>query len=196
MTELTPLQKAMCERSFVIHQGDFDKIAITLGVPRRLVIDYVTSKGMNLDAFEHILPETQGEAKKRKTDKSMKRYNASYLQNIEKAEIHPFFIPCNHTGPCTKENCSCVQHAVFCTKHCVWGEKGENFFRGCNCKGSRCGTKACPCFASKRECDPDLCVNCRTCTDPPGKPVTESEVSQRQRQHEAKPSSYWWPSPL
>lgn len=172
MTELTPLQRTMCERLHTVHQGDFDKIALTLGAPRKLVFDYITSKGMNLDAFEHILPDTQGEAKKRRADKSMKRYNASWLKKVESAEIHPFFVPCNHTGPCSEENCSCVRNSFFCTKHCVWGEKSRNFFRGCNCKGGTCRTKGCPCYASNRECDPDWCTKCGTCTDLPGRPAT------------------------
>ena len=143
--ELTPMQKSVCERTFLIHQGDYDKIALTLGVQRRLVVDYVTSQGMKLNDFELIRPDTQGESKKRKLGKnSMKNYNISWLKRVEDAEIHPFFVPCNHSGPCSEENCSCIQNRFFCTKHCVWGAKSRNFFRGCSCKGGKCCTKHVP----------------------------------------------------
>ena len=33
-------------------------------------------------------------------------------------------------------------------------------FVGCQCRGCRCSTRACPCFAANRECDPDLCRPC------------------------------------
>lgn len=35
-------------------------------------------------------------------------------------------------------------------------------FQGCQCSGCRCQTRACPCFASSRECDPDLCRACQS----------------------------------
>ena len=60
-----------------------------------------------------------------------------------------------------------LQNAHFCTKFCVNGAASRNFFQGCRCK-SNCQTKACPCFAAKRECDPDLCTTCGACTDPEG----------------------------
>lgn len=174
MKELTAAQKVICERTFVMHQGDCDKIAVTLGAPRKLVADYVASEGMNLDIYKHIRPDTELEAKKRKAygKKSMKGYNASWLKRVEDAEIHPFFVPCDHKGPCSEENCSCVKNRFFCTKHCVWGEKSRNYFRGCSCKGGKCCTKSCACYAAKRECDPDLCVACGACTDPAGKPAS------------------------
>jgi hypothetical protein len=170
MKELTPFQKAVCEHSFLIHQGDIDRMAITLGAPRRLVETHVREQGFTLEEFQHVDPKKR---KISKNDKTMKQYNPAWLKRVQDAEIHPFFVPCNHTGPCDEGNCSCVKNAFFCTKHCVWGEDGKNFFRGCACKGGRCRTKACPCFAAKRECDPDLCLTCGACTDPPNQPATE-----------------------
>lgn len=192
MKELTASQKAICERTFVIHQGDYDKIALTLRAPRKLVEDYVTSQGMNLDEFKHIQPEPQAAAKKRraskKRNKSMKNYNPALLKRVVNAQIHPFFVPCDHSGPCTDaEVCSCTQNSFFCTKHCVWGEKSVNFFKGCSCSG-KCNTKSCACFAANRECDPDLCTSCGTCTDSPGQPATNQRcrndnISMRRHAH-------------
>lgn len=175
MKELSDSQKVLVERTFVIHQGDYDKIAITIGAPRKIVEDYCTSQGMNLDAYDHIRPDPEQEAKKRKAaaakKNSMKSYDPKLLKRIKEAEIHPFYYPCLHAGPCTEENCSCIQNRFFCTKYCVWGEKSRNFYQGCSCK-SACTSKGCPCFAAKRECDPDLCLSCGTCCDAPGKPAT------------------------
>lgn len=41
-----------------------------------------------------------------------------------------------------------------CSKSC------KNRFRGCHCAKSQCMSRQCPCFASGRECDPDVCRNC------------------------------------
>ena len=170
MNELTPFQKSICEHSFLIHQGDVMKMAITMGAPPHLVEAFVKEHGLSLKEFQHVNPKKRRIGK---NDKTMRQYNMTWLKRVEDAEIHPFFVPCNHVGLCNEENCSCVQNAFFCTKHCVWGEEGPNFFRGCSCKGGRCRTKSCPCYAAKRECDPDLCLTCGACTDPPNQPATE-----------------------
>ncbi len=77
----------------------------------------------------------------------------------------PFFFPCHHTGRCSAKNgCTCIQNEYVCTKHCVWGEFGDNFFPGCNCKGDCSVAKNCPCRDAGRECDPDIC-GCAASTD-------------------------------
>ena len=69
----------------------------------------------------------------------------------------PFFFPCYHTGRCSARNgCTCIENEYVCTKHCIWGEFGDNFFPGCNCKGDCSEAKYCPCRDAGRECDPDI----------------------------------------
>jgi hypothetical protein len=43
--DLTQLQKAVCERMFLIFQGDTQKIAITPGAPSETVANYRSSQG-------------------------------------------------------------------------------------------------------------------------------------------------------
>ena len=125
---------------------------------------------------------------KQNQKRAMKRYNQTWLKRVQKAEIHPEFYPCVHKEPCSDDTCSCVQNAFFCTKHCVWGEKSRNMFRGCMCKNGQCNTNSCPCFAAQRECDPDLCHNCSACSDPPDRPASEQRcrndnISMRRHAH-------------
>lgn len=176
--ELTQLQKAVCERMFLIFQGDTQKIAITMGAPPDAVANYCRLKGFKLGEFQHLKEEhiQMFNSKKRKKGsvncwQSMNNYNPTWLKRVEDSEIHPVFVPCDHDEPCSEETCSCVKNAFFCTKHCAWERRSRNFFRGCACNG-RCTTKSCSCFAAKRECDPDLCKACGACTDPPNKPAT------------------------
>lgn len=69
------------------------------------------------------------------------------------------FVPCSHEGPCSKANCWCVQNGSFCEKYCCCGVDCKHKFPGCNCH-SGCTSKACPCVAANRSCDPDLCGVC------------------------------------
>ena len=69
-------------------------------------------------------------------------------------------IPCDHDGPCTEDNCSCVQRGQFCSKLCRCDDCDKKY-PGCRCSGG-CRTRMCDCVGLGRECDPDLC-GCRCC---------------------------------
>eukprot|EP00884_Botryococcus_braunii_P022780 jgi/Botrbrau1/9186/Bobra.0236s0016.2 len=66
--------------------------------------------------------------------------------------------PCKCKEVCD-ETCSCFKSLNFCDKFCACPPKCSLRFVGCKCT-SGCKTKTCPCSASGRECDPDLCQNC------------------------------------
>ena len=55
--------------------------------------------------------------------------------------------------------CSCVRDGNFCEIWCGCSGRCGNDFTGCNCK-TACNSRACPCVAANRECDPDLCKRC------------------------------------
>jgi len=188
--ELTPIQKSICERAFLIFQGDTKKIAKAIGSTSMAVATYAKEKGMELRSPRFVTPSKLPKKKKEKHDfKSMKNYNAKWLNRITSMEIHPAFIPCDHDEPCNDETCSCVKNGFFCTKHCGWGCKSRNFFRGCACKAGQCRSNSCPCFAAKRECDPDLCRACGACTEPPnqradtGQRCRNDSISMRRHAH-------------
>ncbi len=94
----------------------------------------------------------------------------------------PDYNPCDHEGPCTIENCSCIQNSLHCEKYCrcssprVNGASTHeadwcpNAYFGCSCKGG-CKTKQCDCFGNDRECDPDFC-SCLNSTNKDGTQCT------------------------
>ncbi|KAL7443937.1 hypothetical protein ACHAXM_010947 [Skeletonema potamos] len=169
--DLSQVQQSICERLYLIYQGDTEKMASALGASTEAVQSFVTLKKIKLHDPQYVTPELL----KRKRDRvqsyvSMRNYKPEYLNNIQNASIHPAFIPCDHDEPCNQSNCSCIKNAFFCTKHCGWGRMSINFFRGCACKGP-CRLPTCACYAAKRECDPDLCRSCGACTDPPNAPA-------------------------
>lgn len=171
---LDGMQRVICEHAFQIFQGDTEKIASVIGCNIKSLQSYIKERSIKLKNPIQVKEQTSSQEPKKKKrkvvdNKSMKYYNPSWLKRVQDTELHPPFDQCNHTEPCSFETCSCVQNAFFCTKHCTWGEKSRNFFRGCSCKAGQCRTMSCTCFAAKRECDPDLCLMCGACTDPPNK---------------------------
>jgi hypothetical protein len=173
---LSQAKQSICERLYLIHQGDIEKMALDLGSSTKAVQSFVTLNKIKLHDPQYVTPELL----KRKRDRvqsyvSMRNYNPEYLKNIQNTSIHPAFIPCDHDGPCNQSNCSCIKNAFFCTKHCGWGRMSTNFFRGCACKAGQCRLSNCACYAAKRECDPDLCRSCGACTDPPNAPAGDGQ---------------------
>jgi SET domain-containing protein len=58
------------------------------------------------------------------------------------------------------DSCACAKRG-FCEKFCICNKNlCKNRFYGCRCS-TNCLTSACPCYAAGRECDEDLCGNCR-----------------------------------
>ena len=174
---LTPAQQSICGRAYLIFRGDIEKVAETIGAAPGSVRAYAKSKKFDPQPSNRFI-KTQVVSSKKNGKRmcisytSMKNYNPKWLRRIQSMVIHPGFLPCDHDEPCNDTTCSCIQNGFFCTKHCGYGNKSPNFFRGCACKAGDCRTNACPCYAAKRECDPDLCRTCGACCDPHGAPAT------------------------
>lgn len=180
LSHLSPLQKVICEHAFQIFRGDVEQMATVFGTNTKPIQEHIQETNIILHCHLHshteesqknIADPKRKKLKIRLENKAMKYYNPVWLKRVQNAEIHPAFYPCSHEEPCSDDTCTCVQNAFFCTKHCVWGSKSRNMFKGCMCN-SQCNTNNCPCFAAQRECDPDLCRNCQSCSDPPNRPAS------------------------
>jgi hypothetical protein len=168
--ELSDLQKVLCKRLYHIFNEDLEKVASAIGIPQQSIMKQVPLEPFH---FSSVDPYAVDRSKK----KRKKKHHYMHGKKIFKDERHNFFFPCNHTGRCTEETCTCIKNGFFCTKHCIWGSSSNpNFFQGCECNSeagekAACDTNYCPCVMAGRECDPDLCKKCGACTvDPPNKP--------------------------
>ncbi|KAI9572122.1 hypothetical protein HD554DRAFT_2015772 [Boletus coccyginus] len=74
--------------------------------------------------------------------------------------------PCHHIGPCSSSSsCPCFTNRSRCQRNCSCSPECNRRWRGCRCSKVKsrwsCMTETCPCVEALRECDPELCVNCR-----------------------------------
>ena len=84
--------------------------------------------------------------------------NKSNRNNLTYKISQNDYIPCDHDGKCTTENCDCIKIRGACEKFCICYKSCKSSYQGCNCQDS-CGF-SCPCVLNMRECDPDICSNC------------------------------------
>lgn len=86
-------------------------------------------------------------------------------------QMKEHFDPCNHDGPCTRDNCGCARNGLMCERFCqCTAETCAIKFTGCACHslGQSClprqkgekGERPCICVQLNRECDPNLCYSC------------------------------------
>jgi len=89
-----------------------------------------------------------------------------YLKSKKRGGYH-----CNHLGSCyNNPECECNISRSFCDKFCICSK--DNcllLFKGCTCQ-NKCENNIeqrdlanCPCIKEGRECDPEICVNCKHC---------------------------------
>lgn len=147
-SELSPFQKAICRRVFLIYQGDTTKVALVINAPKRLVDQFCRSFVVPTERDRKLVIGAKDMSKSYKVGSYPL---ALYMRNTAPG-LRESFVPCVHEGPCTEGECSCIDNGQFCTKACCWGRLSVNFFRGCQCNGP-CQS-SCTCFKAHRECDP------------------------------------------
>ncbi|KAF8441441.1 hypothetical protein L210DRAFT_3663898 [Boletus edulis BED1] len=95
--------------------------------------------------------------------------------------------PCHHTGPCNSSTgCPCFKNQSHCQRHCRCSPECIRRWKGCHCSSARskwgCVTEKCPCVEARRECDPELCMDCSCMWVSPNAPDdTPCRNSQIQR---------------
>ncbi|GMI13811.1 hypothetical protein TrVE_jg10895 [Triparma verrucosa] len=164
-----PFIQALCLRAYLALNGSTSAVATFLSTSETLVKKCLKCHNVTPSTSLQITrtAKTSKPGQKSSSRQGAPKLSGHLLKLHEKKTVHAPFEPCIHDGPCTVANgCTCLKAVNFCTKHCVWGLAGLNTFLGCRCKNGQCRTKACPCFANKRECDPDVCLTCGAGTDP------------------------------
>lgn len=96
-----------------------------------------------------------------------KRHNSIFSNAVdEDSEMRiKTYVPCDHTGPCLKENgCDCAISGIDCESYCGCKSHCLRAFPGCMCKSENdCLNKAkCICAKTNRECDPNKCKGCKS----------------------------------
>ena len=91
-----------------------------------------------------------------------------YLKSKKRGGYH-----CNHLGACyNNPECECNTSHSFCDKFCICSNDNcYILFKGCSCK-DKCENlyeqrdlANCPCIKEGRECDPEICINCKHCNN-------------------------------
>jgi len=170
---LTPRERVICSRLHLIFQSLDGAMSRFLKAIRRT------------DIRSHDLVSTPVVESSLKWPTLSRSRKISEVIRMRSQDIsRPFFFPCFHAGSCNEaNNCSCIENNCLCTKHCMWGEYGVNFFNGCNCSGDCSNAKQCFCRDMNRECDPDVCM-CNCCGASKGecdRKCTNKVVSLAQR---------------
>jgi len=190
--ELSDIYTLLLKRAYVICQGNSSKISHLFKCNESVIEQRIQEQGLSPTDIMTAKLSCIGEGnhpKKTKNKTSISQYNTATRKRGFSKELRPSFEPCHHGfEPCTEANCCCVKSSFLCTKHCSLGAISKNFYRGCACKAGTCRTMACNCFAFGRECDPDVCLECGTCSDPPNETATRQlcrndSISMRRHCH-------------
>lgn len=112
-----------------------------------------THSSVDIEAWRYV--EKKKKAKKKKRSSHIHRTQHQFERQQPRS-----FVPCDHDGECNPETCPCAGDMSYCEKFCACAASCLNRYTGCKCKGCKCRTRACPCYAAHRECDPDLCGSC------------------------------------
>ncbi|KAH7717202.1 SET domain containing protein [Aphelenchoides avenae] len=168
----TPHEEAMFGLIRESAGGDYCKLTEVLamltteGVPKtcRQVYEYARRTAPlspRVESSSQLSPN-RSPAKSKKARNHHRNFRAiKWSSNRGKVENQSVYLPCQHEGPCSKENgCRCVGVDNLCTKYCACQEDCPYRFPGCRCAPGNCRTKQCQCYYASWECDPDVCKSC------------------------------------
>ena len=91
-----------------------------------------------------------------------------YLKSRKRGGYH-----CNHLGACyNNPECDCNVSHCLCDKFCICSKDNcYLLFKGCQCEDfcenihEKRDKSICPCIREGRECDPEICKNCKHCSN-------------------------------
>lgn len=108
--------------------------------------DFLPENRIYIDSYKYIYPSA-GILPKKKNNNQQSNLN------------HIDYIPCNHKGICTIDNCDCIKIRGYCEKFCNCSFFCESIFKGCECKNNCLFN--CKCNNESRLCDSDICYECK-----------------------------------
>ncbi|RZC21871.1 Histone-lysine N-methyltransferase EZA1 isoform A [Glycine soja] len=136
-------------------------------MPHESIPSSITNRNdkINEDCIDQEIPSRSSPRKKLKTRKFSFSQKSIALSprwkrvGYGKDNCNKQYTPCGCQGICTQE-CSCLRKGTYCEKYCGCSKLCDSRFKGCYCVKGQCRSELCLCFASNRECDPDVCQNC------------------------------------
>lgn len=129
------------------------------------VLPKLSLEKMEIEALPNVGAKASGKSKK----KSSNFFRSSICDSGMDSKKRMNYTPCNHSGKCD-EKCFCISNRGYCEKFCFCNELNCEFmFKGCSCtsgckyESSSSNRSKCKCIKEERECDPDICKNCKNC---------------------------------
>lgn len=165
-SEWKSMEKANLRRLLNMCKKNFCQISVILGSKSCAQIYLKTLEWIpNLKTYYNPMSDVINVKKVGKRKRNPSRITLDLGLSVD--DSFHCFMPCKHSGVCSAlNNCSCVKNRTYCEKFCGCERDCSQKHPGCQCQSSRCRTRACPCFVSNRECDPDICQSCHSYLPP------------------------------
>lgn len=205
LTEVVNDESITCSKIYYWCQQEFDNFNLFANYPLGSQVSatpngtkYITLKINSDDEHDennssaaaatngHVIRPKRKKSQTKGWSKKKNKYTAWQLKAstaqslVAPGTVHNY-TPCLDHSDCTSGSCHCIQKGHFCEKYCLCSNCPYKF-PGCNCNGT-CNTKACPCFAASRECDPDLCKVCGSGDLPEPKKCANVDLQRMYKKH-------------
>ena len=125
------MEQAICERAFVIFQGDIEKIAKALDAPMESINKVVRARRMELQPPKYVSAVEPMKKKKGKSEyQSMKNYNPKWLNNIQTAKYIPPLFRAITASPAERTRAVASRTSSFATRLAGGGRRVATSFVG------------------------------------------------------------------